>query len=332
MSTKLAAVAAAAALALGGCGEDEPPGPSPSGPLADALAATGGAGGASGSLGVGWADPRLAERIGAGPRLIGEALGPNARSVVEAAPVIRRRFGFDPLAAERLISVGGSYAFGLRLDGVDGGGLARALADAGGRTRPGGGAELLEIGDYAVVPEPLLRAGVLGLGAFDAFSRRLVVLAISDRARAALLGRGGRLLDEPTYRAAADCLEGTVVARMIPDKLLLSNEQGVELLAAGITSEGEVLCVIGGSPERSAEVAAALETSLAAGARDPGSGRQIGDSVASAEVERCPYDGVEAVRAELRLARGEPRGYLFGAIANGSLIGLINASTETFSR
>ena len=51
------------------------------------------------------------------------ALGPNAGTVVEAAPRLRERFGLDPLAAERLVAIGGSYAFGLRIDGVDGGEL-----------------------------------------------------------------------------------------------------------------------------------------------------------------------------------------------------------------
>src|ERR671911_3084957 len=172
-------LAVALSLALAGCGGGEED-RAPSGPLAESLADVGG-GGAHGSLGIGWADPQLAEEGGAGVELIAEALGPNAGSVIEAAPLLRRRFGFDPLSADRLVSVGGSYAFGLRLDGVDGSGLRRALIDAGGRTRRSGSLDLLQIGEYAVVPEPLLEAGGKGLGAFDAFGGRLSVLAISDR-------------------------------------------------------------------------------------------------------------------------------------------------------
>jgi len=319
-----------AALALGGCGgSDDAPAP-PTGPLADALAATGG-GGANGSLGFGWAEPRLVAQSGAGPRISAAALGPNAGSVVEAASRLRRRFGLDSLAAERLVSVGGSYAFGVRLDGADGRGLARALAAAGGRARQAGGLELVEIGDYAVVPEPLLSAGVRGLGAFDALGRDLVVLAISERARAALLGRGDRLLDEPTYRAAADCLGDVVAARMVPDKLLISNEQGVDLLAVGMRAGGEVLCVLGGTHERSAEVAANLEASLAPGARDPASGEPIGESVAAVEVVSDEYEGVEVARANLTLAAGEPRGFLFRALSQGSLVALINGTSRVFT-
>ena len=76
------------------------------------------------------------------------------------------------------------------------------MIEAGGRARRSGPLQLIEVGDYAVVPQPLLDAGVRGLGAFDAFGRGLSVLAISNRARAALLGEGGRLIDEPIYPAA----------------------------------------------------------------------------------------------------------------------------------
>ncbi len=61
----------------------------PSGPLADTLAEIGG-GGEHGSLGIGWTEPQLARRAGLDPELIARALGPNAQSVVEAAPALRR--------------------------------------------------------------------------------------------------------------------------------------------------------------------------------------------------------------------------------------------------
>src|SRR5918994_7790352 len=305
-------------LALGGCGDDLAA-PPPTGPLAETLADIGG-GGASGSLGVGWADPQLVEESGAGAQVIADALGPNAGSVIEADPRLRRRFDFGPLSAERLISVGGSYAFGLRLDGVDGRQLRRALVAAGGGARRASQLELVDIGDYAVVPEPLLSSGVLGLGAFDAFGRGLTVLAISDRARATLLGRGDRLLDESTYRAAADCLGDVVAARMIPDKLLLSSELGVDLVALGVDGKREVLCVLGGTAERAGDVATSLETSLASDAREPRTGESMADLVRAVDVVTAPYEGVKVVRAELTLAAGQSPGFLFDAVSRGSLV------------
>jgi hypothetical protein len=311
------------ALAVAGCG-GAPNTPPPTGPFAEAVATVGG-GGAHGSLGVGWADPQLVARVGGGARLIGGALGPNARSVVEEARGLHRRFGFDPMTAEQLISVGGSYAFGLRLDGVNGHQLGRRLVAAGGRARQAGRLELVDIGHYAVVPEPLLRAGVFGLGAFDAFSPNQTVLAISETARDALLGRGTHLFDEATYRAAADCLGDVVAARLIPDDLLLSSDLGVDLVALGVSKRRhEVLCALGGTAARADEVAAALKRSLARNAREPVTGARIGASVAVVDVARNRYEGVEVVRAKLTLAAGQPPGYLFGTVSQGSLVGLIN--------
>jgi hypothetical protein len=227
------------------------------------------------------------------------------------------------LSADRLVSVGGSYAFGLRLEGLDGQRLRDALVRAGGESRAADDLALVDIGHYAVVPDPLLRLDVSGLGAFDALGPDLIVLAISNQARSALLGEGDRLIDEPTYRAAADCLGGVVAVRMIPDKLLLSSEVGVDAVAVGVTADSEIMCVIGGSPERAADVASALERTLAPGARDPVSGERISDSLTGVEVARDSYAGVQWVRAEGVPSGAHPRGYFFSTIPLGSLVSLI---------
>lgn len=323
--------AVVAMLALGGCSDDSDT-PVPAGPLARALSDVGG-GGASGSLGVGWVDPQLVEERGLEAREVSDALLPNARTLVEVAPRLRRRFGFDPLSADRLVSVGGSYAFGLRLDGVDGSRLDRALIDAGGRARQTGSLVLIDVGDYAVVPEPLLEAGVRGLGAFDAFGGQLSVLAISDRARATLLGEGDRLIDEPIYPAAADCLGDVIAARLVPDKQIVSTELGIQVVAAGVRRKGqEVLCVLGGTPERADEVATSLEAGLAADARDPVAGERVGKSVEAFNVTRDSYDDIEVVRAGVTLTAEEPTGYLFGQISSAAVVAWINGTKRAFVR
>jgi hypothetical protein len=311
-------------LTVLGCGDDAET-PPPRGPLAEALGEIGG-GGEHGSLGFGWTAPRLASASDVGTRLMATALGPNAETVVERAPAFRRRFGFDPLAAERLVSVGGSYAFGLRLDGMDTPRLRDALIGAGGRVRNTDGLEILDVGGYAVVPEPLLRSGVRGIGARDAFGPGLTVLAISVTARAALLGRGDRLLDEPIYRAAADCLGDVAAVRMVPERHLLSVEFGIDLVAIGVARQREVLCVLGGTRERAERTAAALRASLAPGAREPRTGEPMGDLVRAVHVEPGSHEDVEVVRAELRPAAGRPLGFLFATIARGSLVQLISGS------
>jgi hypothetical protein len=316
---------------LGGCGDDAEA-PPPSGPLAQAMSDVGG-GGASGSLGLGWLDPQLVEESGLDAREVSDALLPNARTFVDVAPRLRGRFGFDPLSAKRLVSVGGSYAFGLRLDGLDAGRLGRALIDADGRARRSGSVELIKTGDYAVVPEPLLDAGVRGLGAFDAFGDRLSVLAMSDRARATLLGEGDRLIDEPIYPAAADCLDDVVAARLVPDKQIVSTELGIQVVAAGVRREGhEVLCALGGTSERADEVADLLEAGLAPDASDPVTGEPVGKSVEAAEVTRDSYDGIEVVRADVTLTGNEPPGYLFRQISGASVVAWINGTERTYAQ
>jgi hypothetical protein len=300
------ALAAALICAVAGCAGAEDETTPPASPLARTLGTIGG-GGEFASFGVGWAQPALVRDAGYGPGLIADALGPNGGSVVEARGQLRRRFDFEPLAARRLVTVGGSYAFGLRADGLDGARLARALAEAGLRSRSAGDVALIESDDYASVPAPLLDAGVRGLGAFDAFRAHSTVLAISRDSRAALLGRGTRLIEQPAYRAAESCLGDVVAARMIPDKLLLSTEQGVELIAAGVGTGGEVLCVLGGTTERADAIAANLQAGLA-----------------EAEVSRTSHEGVEVVRAELGPDDRERAGYVFGLLSGGGVVELIN--------
>jgi hypothetical protein len=325
----LVGIASVAALLVAGCGDDEEEAtPQAEGPLAEALAAVGGAG--EGSFGVGWADPQLVRESGLKPDVMATALGPNAGSFIDEAPKLRREFGLNPLAADRLVSMGGSYAFGLRMEGVDGRRLARALVADGGLAREADGLQVIDIGDYAVVPDALLSLGVRGLGAFDALGRELAVLAISDRARRALLGRGGALLNEAVYGAASACLGDVVAARMIPDKLLLGSELGLEQVAIGVTADGEVLCALGGTPERADDVASALETLLVPDARDPVSGEPIGESLIEVEVSRDAHDGVEVVRAEGTPPAGEQPGFFFRTVASASLVSLLNGDRESF--
>jgi hypothetical protein len=319
----------AAAIAVSGCDDAESPDPAPpAGPLAITLAEIG-AGGTDGSLGISWVEPGLLPRTGR-ERLITTVLAPNADTVVEGARFLNRRYGFDPLEADRLVSVGGSYAFGLRLDGVDGRGLAEVLVAAGGRATAADGLDLIEIGEYAVVPEPLLDADVNGLGAFDALGEDLSVLAISDRARSALLGEGPPMIDQAAYAAGARCLgEDAVAARMIPDKQLLGTELGIDLIALGVTPAGDRLCVVGGTSERANEVEAALRAGLAADAADPVTGEPIGATVAAATISRETAGPTEIVSAELELAPGVRPAAFFETISTGSLVSLINGEAES---
>jgi hypothetical protein len=113
---------------------------------------------------------------------------------------------------------------------------------------------------------------------------------------------------------------------MVPDKLLISVELGVDLVAVGIARDREVLCVLGGTPERAERIAAALRSGLAPGSLEPRTGRPISDLVRGVEVTRASYEGVEVVRAAMRPAPGEGLGFAFEAIGRGSLPELINGT------
>jgi hypothetical protein len=323
---RIAGALIAIAAVLAGCGERQETIPArPAGAFAAALATVDGPT-ETASTGVGWLDQAALADAGGDQGSIGDALAPNASAVLAASPRLARRFGFDPRRARRLLSVGGSYAFGLRLDGLDGNGVEAALLHAGGHSRRVGPLTLLDIGGYASVPQPLLDAGVRGLGAHDAFAPDRTVLAISVTARAALLGGATPLIDSPAYAATADCLGDVVAARLIPAKLVRSTELGIDLVAlgverpdAGARPDREVICLIGSSPDAADAIAAALESALAPGAADPVTDEPIDKSVAAAEVTRYADRGLELVRARLELAPARAPGFVYEAYARGSV-------------
>lgn len=321
---------AALVLAASGCSDEgDAEAPPPSTDFAVALDTVGGG---EAAQGVGWVEPGRVEPGPARIEVIGDALGPNASSVIDSARTLERRFGFDPLAADSLVSVGGSYAFGLRADGLDGSGLARALRPDAVDTSRTADVELVEADSYASVPGPLLEAGVQGLGAYDAFGDGEVVLAISARARAALLGEGEPRIEAPIYAAAAECLGDVVAAKLTPDSNLVSTDLGISLVAAGVRADGdEVLCTLGGGAERAVEIAANLRRLLVPEGRDPISGDRLDGSISAVRVERgAPY-GTDTVRAVIEPAPGGQPGYVFGLVSSASVVGLINGAGRTFA-
>jgi hypothetical protein len=204
--------------------------------------------------------------------------------------------------------------------------LERALIRHGAAHREEGDVTMVDAAPYASVPQPLLDAGVRGVGARDAFAADSTVLAISDTARASLLGGDQLLVDNPTYEAAADCLGDVVAARIVPAKLVRSAELGVDLIALGIARppsggsfDREVICTVGSSAETADRSADALRTALAPDATDPTTTDPISDAVASADVDLIQARGLEMVRGRIELAATQPPGYVFEAYARGSV-------------
>jgi hypothetical protein len=319
-----------------GCGERTETIPEPpSGAFADALGTLAGSQANTG-IGVGWLDQAALRDLGGDQGSIGDALAPNASAVYAASPTLAKRFGFDPRQADQLVSVGGSYAFGLRADGVSAPRLLRALSRDATDVRREGGVTLVDAAPYASVPQPLLDAGVRGLGARDAFSSDSTVLAISDTARATLRGGTETLIDNPTYAAASDCLGDVVAARIIPAKLVRSAELGVDLIVLGIErprADGsfghEVICTVGSSADVADRSADSLRDALARGAKDPLTDEAVSDAVASADVARLSERGLELVRGRVTLAAGQAPGYVLEAYARGSVAAFLGFGMPT---
>jgi hypothetical protein len=117
---RTAYLVAVCALVLAGCGSDADEVDTTSGPTEFERALEGvGQGVAPEGTGFGWIDI-AAIRDAAGPgavREVAAALGPGADELVERGAAIKRRTGFDPLAAEAVTSLGASYAFGIQFQG-----------------------------------------------------------------------------------------------------------------------------------------------------------------------------------------------------------------------
>jgi hypothetical protein len=135
--------------------------------------------------------------------------------VLEEQAEIRAKTGLDPTAARQLLSVGGSYAFGVRIDGVSPGSLER-LYERAGATRAS--LEHWTTFDLGNQPRAALgtRLEVLGgYGSRAALANEGVILARYDLARRALAGGGSSPLTDPGLSLAARCLGDVVAARTL---------------------------------------------------------------------------------------------------------------------
>jgi hypothetical protein len=311
-----------AVLAAPGCsGEDEP---EPTG--FEAALDTLGVGVSPTGAGFGWADIDALRGYPVDTDFRADALGPGADDLFDVDPAIFRVTRFDPGYASAAIAEGGSYAFGVRFDGVDPGRLERLLLEAGARTSTEGSWTLYDLGRPAEGPTsgPLAPFGALISRA--ALRPDAVVLSRFEPARASLTGDGGSLTPSPALEAAADCLGDVDAARTIPAAFTHNKLASPDLIAIGVEplNEGvpphEVLCAIDDSAERSEARAAALERAFAAGASDPLTGAPIATEVQETEVTREERGGYAVARAELEPVDGARPGLLFRAFARGSLL------------
>lgn len=312
---RLTAIVAGMALAGAGCGGGSPDTEFQAAleGLGDGVAPTG--------VGFGWSD-------GTGAEWQADALGPAADDLLDEAAVISRGTGFDPRQASEAISIGGSFAYGVRFDETDPGRLPELLKGAGAKTKESGEWTLYDLGEQAegVTEGPLLPLGALASRV--AIGPAGVVLARFDDARSSLIDEEGsaEALEAPTVKAATDCLGEVVAARTVPGAFTHAQIASPELIAMGVAGQGrEILCAVDDSEPVADRQAAALRRALAPDATDEITGEPVAREIAEASISTEDVVGVHVARAELDLAAGTPPGVLFGAFVRGSLLTYLGA-------
>jgi hypothetical protein len=324
LAAALAAIAVV--IAPGGCGgDDEAPRAPAETRLLDALDSIGG-GEAFTGTGYGWIDVRALARetdLDAELYWAARALGPGGEDLIRDRLAVSE-LGIDPRRTDRLLSLSGSYVFGIRMDGIEPALAARALERAGARAQPSGEWTDLDLGAPASRP---LGSEVEQLGALAAraaVSSDSLVISRTDDVRADLEGAGTPVSEAPAARAAATCLGEVDAARIVPDNFTHLPNVGPDVLAFGVerdrNSTTEVFCAIDASATEIDAAESALRDAFAPGSRDAVTGEDLSEVVADIDVERLDADGVEVARARLELTPEAEPGFLFGAFVRGSLV------------
>jgi hypothetical protein len=333
-SRETASLVAACALLVAGCGggADELEATSEE-PTEFARALDGiGQGVAPEGTGFGWIDI-AAIREAAGPdavREVAPALGSGADELLEGAAGIERAIGFDPLAADAVTSLGASYAFGIRLDGVRAARLGDLLRKAGAREYPIGAWTGYDLGEQGQASTGGPLAALESLSARVAIRSRAVILARVDSARHALLGVGESPLADERLAFATACLGDIDVARTLPGGFTPDAVASPALIAIGrrpgpSPAPDEILCAVVDSEADAEGRAEALTEAFAPGAAEPLTGQPMSELVAGAEIDQLADGELHAARATLAPAPGTPPGLLFRALARGSVLPYVGA-------
>ena len=321
-ATSALAAAIVAAAALAGCGGSEgEPGPPPTAFRAALESVGGGAEGTEG--GWGWVDVEALTGDGEAKRLewAADALGPGASQLANGPGP--QRVGIDPAQASRIMSLVGSYAIGVRFEGVDTRRLSRAL-DRAARPREEGPWTYYDIGDTPAIQFGTPLEGLTELAVHAAVMPGAAVLARFPLGRPALIGEGESPIEVPIVSAAATCLGDVVAARIVPNNYTYLGSEAPQLFAFGVrlTEDGprEVLCVLDEDEARVDAAADGMREAFAPGAREPVTGEPMSRLFESADVERLELEEVPAARAELVPARGQEPGVLFRVFPRGSTL------------
>jgi len=276
--------------------------------------------------GVGWVN---VEELRAAPGSDREALegaatalGPGGDDfLVEARPGLRG-LGFDPGLADQILSLNGSYTFGVRVDGVPARSLASELGDP---ARSTGEWDLYDLAGFGTSPDAPLGEFTSSTGAYVAVSENSVAFARSDQNRSNLFEVQSPASQADALAFAADCLGDVSAARVLPHNFNYLPKLGPKFAALGVRPlDGErveeVMCGISESADEMEKYVSELESRLAPDAVEPTTGAPIGDVIEAVSVDTVERDGYYAARAEITLADDEPPGFVFRSFNRGSLV------------
>jgi hypothetical protein len=317
---RIAAALIGLALALGACGNggEEPT------RFEDAVMSVGDGVSPTGT-GVGWIDLEAVEPSDL--EWAARALTPQASAVLDAHAELARTTGFDPAAASQALSVGGSFAFGVRFDDVSPGRLPALLRKAGATDAGGTGRwTRFDLGsEFEGAPATVL-APLSSLVSRSAVAEDGVELARIEYAREALIASEGGGLDGGRIGLATDCLGDVDVARIVPGAFTHNQLSAPATIAFGVRppaddgSRPEVLCGIDLPSSAISDRDALVRRALAPDAVDAVTGERIEDLITGFELETSTGPEDEAItRVELtRPATAEP--LLLKAFYRGSLL------------
>lgn len=279
--------------------------------------------------GIGWIDVgalRAGPSAGKYLRQAGPALGPGGGDLFNEFQPNLAKLGADPHGADVALSVHGSFAFGVRLDGVDPRQIAEiAAADGVEVEAEAEGWERYDLAERGVLPDSELREAADALSSHVGIADDAVVLARATQARLDLTLPARPGDESPSLALAAECLGDVAAARIVPNNFTYISGIGPDLFVMGMrapTATGpgeEVLCGVdedAGDIERYAE---AMEKQLDPNAIDVTTSEPVGEDFASVEVDTLEGDRNYASRAVLTMAEGAEPGAVFRGFDVGSV-------------
>jgi hypothetical protein len=321
----IAGVALGAVLACGGCGGDDDPAPAPPPPpetrLLDALESIGGAESFTGT-GYGWIDVEALPHEDL--EWAARALGPGGDRLVRDSRSTAG-LGLRLADARRVVSLSGSYVFGLRADGVETEAADAALRSAGADAARGSTWTTFDLGPPGSRPLGDDLESVGALASRTAVRDDSIVLARMDEVRADLEGEGTPASEAPVAQAASACLGDVDAARIVPNNFTHLPNVGPDVMAFGVeTPEAgerrEVLCAIDEEAEEIDKAEVGMREALAPGAVDEVTGERISMLIDRAEIERLELEGLPVLRARLDPSPTNDPGFLFGTFVRGSMV------------